>query len=172
MTLYKALFIPALLLSGVFSTYAKEEQNNIAHDYVTRWNEAQSGEATPMLQAAALDSGVVNNCKTVAPKQFRSEMVHLWEHKTGTIMTENAFLSEDLQKFDRLAAISCIEGAEYEHKGNGELLVKTLSTQLMDMDIKADKDAFEQIKTMEFRTGIMTARYGINIEQQKMKADR
>lgn len=173
MTLYKALFIPALLLSGVFSTCAAEEApHNITHDYVTRWNEVMIGQTTPILQARSLDSEIIKNCKTLAPKQFRGEMIQQWERKTGTKMTETAFLSEDLQMFDRLAAISCLEGADNERNGTGDLLVKALSEQLLDMDAKDGDDAFEQIKTMEFRTGIMTARYGISIEKQKVKIDR
>lgn len=167
MKLYKALFIPTLLLSGVFSTWAGEAENNITQDYMVHWNEAMDGQTNSISQAAILDADIVKSCKTVAPKTYRSAMVNLWQHKTGTKMTETAFLSEDLQLFDRLATISCIEGASYEHKGNGELLVKTLSTQLLDMDVKDGNDAFEQIKTMEFQTGIVTARYGVSIEKKR-----
>lgn len=167
--LCKALFIPALLASGVFNTCAAAEQtpDNIAYDYVAHWNEVMIGQTTPISQATALDSEIIKNCKTIAPKQFRGEMLHQWERKTGTKMTETAFLSEDLQMFDRLATISCIEGADYERKGTGDILVKALNAQLLDMDVKDGDDAFEQIKTMEFRAGIMTARYGISIEKQR-----
>lgn len=167
MKLYKALFIPTLLLSGVFSTWAGEAENNIAQDYLAHWNGAMNGQTSSSVQAITLDADIVKSCKTVAPKTFRSEMVNLWQHKTGTKMTETAFLSEDLQLFDRLATASCIEGASYEHKGNGELLIKTLSAQLLDMDVKAGNDAFEQIKTMEFRTGIITSSFGVSIEKKR-----
>lgn len=167
MKLYKALFIPTLLLSGVFNTWAGEAENNITQDYMAHWNEAMDGQALPSSQAAILDADIVKSCKTVAPKTYRSAMINLWQHKTGTKMTETAFLSEDLQLFDRLATISCIEGANYEHQGNGELLVNTLGAQLLDMDVKDGNDAFEQIKTMEFQTGIITARYGVSIEKKR-----
>jgi len=167
MKLYKAIFIPALLLSAICNAVAGEAGNNIAHDYMTHWNEVMNGQSMPMSAATSLDSEIVKACKTVAPKQFRNEIIHQWEHKTGSKMTQTAFLSEDLQLFDRLAAVSCIEGAKYQHQKNGDLLLKILSEQLLEMNTKDGNDAWEQNKTMEFQTGIMTSRYGISIEKNR-----
>jgi hypothetical protein len=166
MKIYEVLFIPALLLSGVFNTYAGDTGNHITDDYVANWNEAMNGQASPPLHAALLGSDVVKSCKTVAPKQFRSKIIQLWEQQTGMKMTQTAFLSEDLQLFDRLAEISCFEGADYEYKGHGDQLIKELSSLLLDMDVKDSNDAYEQIKTMEFQTGILTARYGIRMVKE------
>lgn len=170
MKLYKALFVPALLLCGAFNSYAAGAEDNIAHDYVTHWNDVLNGQTVSILQTEQIDSDIVTNCKTLAPKQFRSEIIHQWEHKTGAKMTQTAFLSEDLQRFDRLAAISCMEGADYQRKGNGDELIQALSAHLLDMDTKDGNDAYEQTKTMEFQTGIITARYGISIEKNKLKS--
>ncbi|MGB7803057.1 hypothetical protein [Buttiauxella sp.] len=167
MKLYKAIIIPALLLSAICSAVAGDTENNIAHDYMTHWNEVMDGQSTPVSETASLDSEIVAACKTVAPEQFRNEIIHQWEHKTGSKMTQTAFLSEDLQLFDRLAAVSCIEGAKYQHQKNGDLLLKILSEQLLGMDTKNGNDAWEQNKTMEFRTGMMTARYGISLEKNR-----
>lgn len=168
MKLNTLLFIPVLLLSGVFNTFAGETENIIASDYVTHWNEVMNGQSTSILRTADLAPEIVKSCQAVAPKQFRNEIILQWEHKTGTKMTQNAFLSEDLQLFDRLATLSCLEGADYQHKGYGDLLVKSLSAQLRDMDVKDGDDAYEQTKTMQFQTGIMTARYGINLEKKRV----
>lgn len=168
MKLNTLFFIPALLLSGVFNTFAGETENIIASEYVTHWNEVMNGQSTSILRTAALAPEIVKNCQNEAPKQFRNEIILQWEHKTGTRMTQNAFLSEDLQLFDRLATLSCLEGADYEHKGYGELLVKSLSDQLRDMDIKDGEDAYEQTKTMQFQTGIMTAKYGMSLEKNRL----
>ncbi|MFP2514702.1 hypothetical protein [Buttiauxella agrestis] len=166
---HQILFIPVLLLSGIFNSYAVKAENNITQNYVSSWKAVSKGESVTSLQSSNLGSEVVKSCKTVAPKQFRGEILRHWSHMTGTKVTETAFLSEDLQLFDRLAAISCLEGADYERKGNSDQLVKALSAQLLDMDAKDDSDAYAQIKTMEFQTGIMTARYGISIEKNSLK---
>ena len=166
---YQTLFIPALLLSGIFNSYAVKAENNITLDYISSWKAVSKGESVTALQTSYLSSDVVKSCKTLAPKQFRGEILRHWSHTTGTKVTETAFLSEDLQLFDRLGTISCLEGADYERKGNSDQLVNTLSAQLLDMDAKDDEDAYAQIKTMEFQTGIMTARYGISIEKKSLK---
>jgi hypothetical protein len=166
MKIYKVLFIPALLLSGVYNTYAGDTENNITADYVANWNEAMNGQASLHSQAEIPSSVIVKSCKTVAPKQFRSKIIQQWEQQTGMKMTQTAFLSEDLQLFDRLAEISCLEGADYEYKGHGDQLIKELSSLLLDIDVKDSNDAYEQIKTMEFQTGIMTARYGIRMVKE------
>ncbi|HEY3591209.1 MAG TPA: hypothetical protein VGL07_14270 [Buttiauxella sp.] len=163
MKIYKVFFIPALLLNGIFNTYAGDIENNMTDDYVSTWNEAMNGSVSPILQAVVLGSDIVKSCKTVAPKQFRSKIIQQWGLQTGMKITQTAFLSENLQLFDRLAEISCLEGAGYEYKGNGDQLIKELNALLVDMDVKDGHDAYAQIKTMEFQTGIMTTRYGIRM---------
>jgi hypothetical protein len=156
--------IPALLLCAVFNACASDAENNITDDYVTDWNAVTEGQIAPTFP---LGTDIINLCKTAAPEQFRREIIHQWEQKTGTHMTQNAFLSEDLQLFDRLATLSCLEGADYQHQGNGDLLIKSLNAQLRVLDAKDGNDAFEQIKTMEFQTGILTARYGTSLEKKR-----
>ncbi|RPH20760.1 hypothetical protein EHN07_19480 [Buttiauxella warmboldiae] len=168
MKLYKALFIPALLLSGIFNSNAGAADTNLARQYITHWNAVMNGEMAPILRATTLNADIVKRCKTVAAKRFRSAMVSEWQHKTGSKMTENAFLSEDLQQFDRLAAISCLDGAEYEQTGSGDLLIKALSAQWQEIAVKEANDAYEQTKIMQFQTGILTARYGISIEKNRL----
>lgn len=168
MTLYKSLFIPLLLVSGVFNCYAGEAENNITHDYLMSWKKVANGEPTPGVLSAALEADVVTDCKTSAPAQFRHEIIRQWSHKTGTQVTDTAFLSEDLQMFDRLGTLSCLEGADYELKGYGDSLIEALGAQLHDMEAKNGNDAYEQIKTLEFQAGIITARYGVNSEKQKL----
>ncbi|BCG08942.1 hypothetical protein [Buttiauxella agrestis] len=172
MTLYKSLFIPFLLGSGVFNSYAGEAENNITHDYLMSWKRVANGEITPGVLSATLEPDVVKDCKSSAPAQFRREIIRQWSYKTGTQVTDTAFLSEDLQMFDRLGTLSCLEGAEYELKGYGDRLIEALGMQLHDIEAKNGNDAWEQIKTLEFQAGIITARYGVNSEKQKLNRQK